>query len=92
MQHTFLKEGQNKLKRGLGVLTVVFILNLMFGGREGTIFIDKFNSQLAKFDNTTGLLDFELFKNWFGQGAKQKEEPKRVEPVPPVGGGEVQKD
>ena len=41
MQFAFLKQGQNKIKRGLGILTAVFILNLMFGGREGTIFIDK---------------------------------------------------
>lgn len=50
MQYVFLKQGQNKIKRGLGVLTVVFILNLMFGGREGTIFIDKLNHAV---ENTT---------------------------------------
>ena len=54
MQYVFLKKGQNMTKRGLGVLTVAFVLNLLFGGREGTIFIDKLtpviNSQLA---NTT---------------------------------------
>lgn len=60
MQYVYLKNSQNKIKRSLGVLSVVFLLNVMFGGREGTIFIDKFGAlvkpQLANLD-ISGKLD-----------------------------------